>query len=223
MLLDAGQHQEAVDLLAPLLTTEPDAALWCLNANALIGLARFHDAMASAKQASTLAPFSDEPHRIASLVLTKVGDLEGSARAAREAVRLSPDEPLAWERLCLSVGALLDQLGRSGDRADLARIRELSEEVLVAADRVVALAPTSASAYNARGYALACARRPEAARQAFERARQLDPDGSAVRSDLAGAQPAPPQALGAPRNLSIVLAVLTFLVFAVAVAVIIAR
>ena len=44
MLLDAGQDQEAFDLLVPMLVAEPgDADLWCLNANALVGLQRFAD------------------------------------------------------------------------------------------------------------------------------------------------------------------------------------
>lgn len=189
MLLDAGRAQDAVDLLGPLLASHPDdGALLILNAYALIELERYTEAMASAKRASELAPAADEPHRIASVVLGKVGDVEGSARAAREAVRLAPDEPAAWERVCIAVGTLLDELGRSGDRAVLGRIREVSEEVLVAADRVVALAPTEGSAYAARGYALACARRPGQAKEAYARAQQLDPDG-AISQQALGNQP----------------------------------
>jgi len=181
MLLDAGQAQEAVDLLGPLLAAEPDdSALLILNARALVVLARYTDAMASAKRASELSPYAEEPHRIASVILGKVGDPEGSARAAREAVRLAPTEPAAWEQVCFAVGALLAGLGRSGDRAVLGRIREVSEEVLVAADRVVALAPTESSAYVARGYALACARRQGPAKEAYDRAAALDPDAKAA-------------------------------------------
>lgn len=223
MLIDAGQHQEAFDLLAPLLTEQPDDAdLWCLNAKSLIGLERYHEAMASAKQSSTLAPGSSEPHVLASVVLSRVGDEEGSARAAREAVRLAPDDPASWERVCLSGGALLEKLDRSGDRADLARIREVSEELLAAADRVVALAPTESSAYTARGFALACAHRPGPAQEAYARARALDPDGVA-----AGLVPSPSQAgpggRGGLGRAQLVLMILLALVLTVAVAVNLSR
>ena len=78
MLLDAGQAQEAVDLLGPMLVAEPDdSALLILNARALVVLARYTDAMASAKRASELSPYADEPHRIASVILGKVGDARG--------------------------------------------------------------------------------------------------------------------------------------------------
>ena len=200
MLLDSGRAQEAVDLLAPLLVVHADdSELWCLNAHALLAVDRNTDAMASAKQASALRPTAAEPHRIASLVLTKVGDLEGSARAAREGVRLEPDDPAAWERVCYALGALLAALGSSGDRADLPRIRPLADEVLAAADRVVAVAPTSSSAYAARGYALAAARRPDLAADAVARAGQLDPGGQAAQQVLGAPgdspqEPSPPPA-----------------------------
>ena len=85
---------------------------------------------------------------------------------------------------CFALGAQLAALGSSGDRADLARIRPLADEVLAAADSVVAAAPTSSSAYAARGYALAAARRPDLAADAVARARQLDPGSQAAQQVL---------------------------------------
>ncbi len=175
-LLDAGQAQDAADLAGILLTVDPDdGALWCVQSRALIAASRPAEALTAANRAARVLPYSAEPHRLASVVLGGAGDLDGSAAAAREGTRLEPTSSAAWEQVCYAVGALLDQLGRSGDRAVLGRIRELADEALAASDRVVALAPTESSAYRARGYALACARRPDLARDALERARSLEP------------------------------------------------
>lgn len=208
MLLDSGQVEEAAELLGLLLAAEPeDGALWCLNGRALLGAGKLTEAMASAKKASDLLPQSPEPHLIASTILGRVDDLEGSTRAAREAVRLGPNDPSSWERLCYAAGSLLNELGASGERAVLSRIRELSDEVLTAADRVVALAPTESAAYRARAHALMCARRPDLAQEASRRADQIDPIGvgppaGAEASPVTGPAPAAdaPAALSAPQS-----------------------
>ncbi len=176
MLLDAGQPQEALDLVGILTSADPqDGGLRCLQSQALLALQRPADALAAANQAARLLPYSAEPHRLASVVLAGAGDLEGAAGAAREAVRLESTSSTAWEQLCYAVGAQVAELGRSGDRKMLGRIRELADEVLEASDRVVALAPTESSAFWARAYALSCARRPDLAKEALDRARALDP------------------------------------------------
>lgn len=176
MLLDSGQAQEALDLVGILLSADPDNGELCgLQAQAFLAVQRPADALEAANRAARLQPYSAEPHRLASVVLAGAGDLEGAAGAAREAVRLEPTSSTAWEQVCYAVGALVSDLGRSGDRKVLGRIRELADEVLAACDRVVSLAPTESSAFRARAYALSCARRPDLATDALDRARALDP------------------------------------------------
>ncbi len=176
MLLDAGQPQEALDLTGILISADADdGVLCCLQSQAFLALQRPAEALEAANRAARLMPYSAEPHRLASVVLAGAGDLDGSAGAAREAVRLEATSSTAWEQVCYAVGALVSELGRSGDRKVLGRIRELADEVLAASDRVVSLAPTESSAFRARAYALACVRRPDLAKEALDRARALDP------------------------------------------------
>ena len=184
MLLDSGRAQEAVDLLAPLLVVHADDAdLWCLNAHALLAVDRNADAMASAKQASALRPTAAEPHRIASLVLTKVGDLEGSARAAREGVRLEPDDAGRLGTALLRPGrpARRPRFVRATGRTCRGSVRwptRCSARPTGSWPRH----PTSSSAYAARGYALAAARRPDLAADAYTAraaARPREPGGAA--------------------------------------------
>ncbi len=175
MLLDADNAEGALALVETLIDGAPDdPGLRCLQSQALLALDRLPEALEAANRGAALGPSNDWPHRLASMILSEAGDLDGSARAAREAVRLSPNSAEAQENLCFALGRLLVRLGNSGDRADLRQLRDVADEALLAADRVVAVGPTQSSAFEARGYVLGCVRRPQESAAAYERAKQLE-------------------------------------------------
>jgi len=108
--LDRSRPQEALAALDQVLGADPDAdEAWCLRALALIQVDDENDgqageathlAMAAVSRAVALRPQDEWPHRLASLVLLRLGQVQESIRAASRSVELAPQQ--AWPRVRLA-------------------------------------------------------------------------------------------------------------------------
>ncbi|HWS71852.1 MAG TPA: tetratricopeptide repeat protein [Thermoanaerobaculia bacterium] len=114
---------------------------------------------------------SDHTRGVALLYL---GDAAGATAALELAARRTPEDPDVWNDLSVAV---LSHAIRSRDRADLHR-------AVTAADRAVALAPLSATAYFNRGLALEHLGASTDARHSYARSAALLPP-SAWREEVA--------------------------------------
>jgi predicted Zn-dependent protease len=81
-MLNVKRYEQAVSLLASIVATEPDnSRAWCLLSLAHVGNSHYQEAAAVAGRAVALAPSDDWPHRVASMVLMKLGNTTASLRA----------------------------------------------------------------------------------------------------------------------------------------------
>jgi len=198
-LMAQGRARDAVDLLQPLTRTHPDdAAVWDQLAAALLEAGRPEESLDAARRAAMLDSRRDRPHRLASLALGELGRHPEAVLAAREAVRLAPQD---WRCHVTLAEALVG--------AGAARVAE-PEEAVLAAREAVRLAPDQPRAYEALGDAALLARRLGEAEHAYRTVLRLDPQAEDARANLAtvhrlrrrGGGPAPTVAVGAPEDLA---------------------
>lgn len=169
-LCDLRRFGDAVQTLTAILGREPqNPYAWCLMARAQLGAGHSDAALQAARNASSLGPEEEWPHRLASLALYQLGDYPQAADAAKEAVRLAPHHWAAHVRLAYA----------------LARIKGRSKEANAAAKRGLELAPHEPDAHMAAGAVAVAARRREEAAAAFRRALEIDPQNAAAHNELA--------------------------------------
>lgn len=165
-LAEVGRDDQAEALLRRALADDPeDAALHAALSQVLLRRGEHAAALEHAERTVALAPEVGFGHALRSMVLsTDLRRRREAVDAAREAVRLDPEEPyghLTLSRACL-------------------RSRWFPE-ALDAADRAVALDPEDADAHGLRGAALMGAGRPADAETAMREALRLQPgDGDAL-------------------------------------------
>lgn len=165
-LVEVGRAEEAEAVLRRALAADPDdASLRAALAQVLLVRGNTAEALEHADRTVALAPEVSYGHALRSAVLsTDLRRRREAVDAAREAVRLDPEEPFAHRTLA---------------RACL-RSRWYPE-ALDAADRAVALDPEDADAHGLRGAALMGRGRPADAEAAYREALRLDPaDGDAL-------------------------------------------
>lgn len=165
-LAGVGRDAEAEALLRRALTDDPDdPALRATLAQVLLRQGRHAEALEHAQRTVALAPDVAFGHALLSMVLaTDLRRRRDAVDAAREAVRLDPEEQLG--HLTLARACLRSRWWPEG---------------LDAAERAVALDPEDADAHGVRGAALMGVGRPADAEAAFREALRLEPgDGDAL-------------------------------------------
>ncbi|HEX5534712.1 MAG TPA: tetratricopeptide repeat protein [Actinomycetales bacterium] len=161
LLADTGRFREVLDHVRPLLGSYPDDfALWCLAAHAHLSLGQLDAGSAAAARAHRAAPDEEWPLRLVSEARHLKGDHEGAAQAAREAVRLDPENWLGHVQLARAAVPL----------------QHYADEAWQAATNAVELAPLEADAHAARGDVALERRDLTAAEQAFREALSIDPE-----------------------------------------------
>lgn len=168
-LSDVGRHEQAELLLRRALAADADdPALRAALAHVLLSRGANDEALVHADRTVALAPDVGYGHALRAAVLsTDLRRRRDAVEAAREAVRLDPEEPVCHQAL-----------GRACLRA------RWFPEALDAAERSVALDPEDADGHGLRGAALMALGRPEAAELAFREALRLDPEDGDVLHDL---------------------------------------
>jgi tetratricopeptide (TPR) repeat protein len=104
-MIELGRYDEAAGLLASVVAAAPDAPrAWCLLSRAHLGAGRGAEAVLAARQAATLNPADDWPHRLESTALVSLGRGHEALAAAAEARRLAPG---FWRsHVCLAQAAV---------------------------------------------------------------------------------------------------------------------
>jgi tetratricopeptide (TPR) repeat protein len=169
-LIELGRFDQAALLLRQLLASEPNIApAWCLFAQTQIGLDDAKAGLDAAERAAALEPENDWPHRLRSVALQQLGDLDGAIAAAREAVSIDPHNWQTHRRLavCLIVAQ------RDADYA------------LAAAERAVALAPHEPAAHHTLGLANEFSRNHIEAEESYRQSLALDPQYGPAHDALA--------------------------------------
>lgn len=177
--LDRSRPQEALLALAPVLAADPGSGeAWCLRTLALLGVDDESDgppgdatrqAMTAVSRAVSLRPQDEWPHRLASLVLLRLGQTEDAVRAARRSVELAPQQ--AWPRVRLAYcTAARPQSGRE------AYHHALDAVALAPLDPVTHLAVADIA--RTLGWS-------RQARAAYRQALALDPGSVTARHNLA--------------------------------------
>ncbi len=182
--LERTQPQEALRALDSVLRDNPGASeAWCLRALALLQVDEESDgrageatqqAMTAVSQAVALRPQDEWPHRLASLVLLRLGQPEESVRAAWRAVELAPQQAWPRVRLAYSTSAL------RGPRRPQAG-REAYDHALEA----VALAPLDPVTHLAVADIARTLGWLRQSRAAYRQALALDPASTTARHNLA--------------------------------------
>ena len=168
-LLELGRHQQALSTLAPLIAEDPDdAGLHTLMAQAHIGLEQYAQALTSAREACRLDPESEHPHRLRSIALQHLDDLDEAVRAAERAVRLSP---FPWQPH-FQLASALSTRSRDDPRA------------LASARTAVERAPGLADPHFMVGFVQDRAGDREAAKAAYRRALEIDPQHASALNNL---------------------------------------
>lgn len=157
---ELGRYGEAVAAVGEIISREPrNEEAWCLMAQAQLGSERPGAALEAARAAASLGTGREEPHRLASVALIRLGRQDEAAEAALAAIQ---SEPESWE----AHACLAHSLAGSRNRLDEAR---------EAADTAVALSPDEPGPHLASGtVAMAAGRRADAA-SAFCAALAADP------------------------------------------------
>jgi tetratricopeptide (TPR) repeat protein len=172
-LIELGRFDEAASLLRGLLASEPGLApAWCLFAQTRIGVDDAEAALDAAERAAALEPGNGWPHRLRSVALQQLGDLDGAIAAAHEAVSAEPHDWQTHRRLAISL---------------IVASRDVDEAV-AAAERAVALAPSEPGAHHALGLANDLRRNHAEAGRSFRAALALDPQYSPSHDALARRQ-----------------------------------
>ncbi|CAB4947319.1 unannotated protein [freshwater metagenome] len=168
-LSDVGRHADAEALLRRALATDPeDAGLQAALAHVLLALGRSTEALEHAERTIALAPEVGYGHALRSIALgTDLRRRREAVDAAREAVRLDPEDPSCHQ--ILAVACLRSRWW---------------PEALDAADRAIALDPEDADAHGVRGAALMGSGRPAEAEDAYREALRLAPEDGDALHDL---------------------------------------
>ena len=167
-MLDVRRFNEASELLARVVSAEPESArAWCLMARAHLGAERYTEAVNAANRAVTLDPADEWPHRLASNALVHLGQHTDALRAAYEACRLAPGY---WQtHVCVAQAAL------AAHRLDVAA---------EAAARARGLAPNEPDVHFLSGKVSLSRGRLADAREHQESALALDPAHSGAMNEL---------------------------------------
>ena len=166
------------------------------RAHAAFGLRRFDLALRECGAAHREAPNAAAPYRLAAFAHLQLDSLQKAIDAAREAVRLGPDEAESFHvlatvlgsagRLDDAEGAIVESLRLDPHDADahalaaaLAACRGRWDEVAAAAQRGLALDPHHPECLRQRGRALRTLGRPDA-EAALAAALAVDPQNSSA-------------------------------------------
>ena len=157
-LLSVGRVDEARRLIEKALLESPhDSDALTFQSVIDLALNKQEEALTIAKEAVTANPSSPSARIALSYALQSLFDLKGSLDSLQVAVRLAPDNALAWARL-----------------AELWMSRGYPDKALEAAKRAVAIDPKASRAETVLGFVYLTKVRTSASREAFEKAIQLD-------------------------------------------------
>jgi tetratricopeptide (TPR) repeat protein len=160
--LQTGQPERAVELIGKSLDLNPnDPEAHSNHGNALRGLRRHADAIASYDKAIALRPDLASAWFNRGNALRDLKQYEAAAASYDAAIAMLPDFADAY-------------FNRGNALQNLARF----EAAIASYDRVIALRPNAAEAYGNRGNALVTLERYEAAIASYDRAIALKPDFS---------------------------------------------
>ena len=160
-LVELRRYAEAESLLGHVLAARPDDhRAWCVLALVHDGLGQATRMLEAANRAVALAPEEEWGHRLASIALARLRQLEEAVRAAGEAVRLDPN---GWRTHVLySLVA--------------AQVPRLAQDAYRAAQRATELAPHSSDAHFALGLTSDATGRHEEVAEHYRQALRLDPE-----------------------------------------------
>lgn len=172
MLLDLQRPAEALDELRRALGTDPqDPQTHRLCAAVLLQLGAYPDALRAAETSLAIDPYSEWGQRLRSVALSSAGRFKQARAAAWEAVRLAPDEPLAYNN------AASLELAPGGDTARAAH----------AAARALELAPDEVTGHLAVANVELFRKRWRRAEQHLRAALAVDPTDTEALGGLATA------------------------------------
>ena len=194
LCVQTGQLERGAALISQAITVRPDVAEAHGNlGNALNGLKRHEEALASCERAIALQPDYAEAHGNRGLALYQLGRPGDALASYERLIALKPSHVRAY----YNRGLMLRELGRlaealaSYDQAlalkpDYAEaalsqgiiLQDLRrpQDALVSLDRAIMLKPDSAEAHYNRGITLRDLRRPRDALTSYDRAIALKPD-----------------------------------------------
>lgn len=171
VLIEAGRHGEAENVLQTALAKEPDdGAKWCLYALCMVRLDRAQQAVEAAGRAAALEPDEEWPHRLASIALCSLGEHERAVTAAREAIRREPDLWQTHAQLALALHEL--------------KCRGAADEAWSAASYAVSLASNEAETHFVMAVVAQERGDLATAEVAYEKALALDPTHAAAMNNL---------------------------------------
>ena len=165
LLIEAKRYDDALRLLAQM---PEDGHARLLAAVACFYSGDFQRALHEVEQSIALIPDLADPHAVRSDILYRLDRNKASLEAAREAVRLEPENPNALWVMARSAYGVHDW--------------KLAEQ---AANETVRLAPDWAMAHGIAGLVAAKRRRRKVAEAHLRTARALEPNNPLILNDLA--------------------------------------
>ena len=169
-LVDAGHHEQALELLSRSLKINPrdHLALLC-QGNAYLGLGRLDDGIAAYRKVVAIVPNWPDGWNNLGGALNKRGLSDDAVIAYRQALTLNPNQAESWSNL-----------------GGIFRERKQEQEALDCFNQAIDLKPGLAGAYINMGSLLHGIGRPLAALDYFEHARKLAPTDPMVYMGLGG-------------------------------------
>jgi tetratricopeptide (TPR) repeat protein len=168
-LLDVGRWRDAQRLLGEYLGKKPQSAQgWCLLARCCAEAGAAEEMRMSAAAAISYDPNLAEAHRLHAYGLMLTGNPVESVLAAKETVRLAPDQ---WTSLLVLATAN--------------RVSNQYQAGITACQHALWLAPEEPTVHVEHGILLADLAQPDAARAAWRRALDLDPTNAEALARLA--------------------------------------
>jgi len=189
---------------------EPNLAKWYVDqGNALRDEGRYAESAAALREAVALRPDHAESHINLAATLEKLGDFAGAEAATRRSLELAEPSAGAWlglgnallqqRRLPEAAAAYQEALALDPDRVEALKNLAIlvmsagrSDDAIPILEHVLALDPASPHMLVLLGHARAARGERAAARAAFQRALQLNPDSQPARRGLAALEGDPP-------------------------------
>jgi tetratricopeptide (TPR) repeat protein len=190
----AGHHEEAAEIYARLIESDPEnAALYASLAGCLGAMGRYEEALEPLGKSLELEPLNVEAYHNRAVIHERLGDVEAAIADYRTAVRYRPDyEP--------SVQALLRLTGSSdvrpprttaeeaaallADRARSAAVRGAYPEAMEFLDQAEKVAPEYVVVLQFKANVAYLMGDLDEAQRALEKALEIEPDNALFKNNL---------------------------------------
>lgn len=186
-LLDLGRPQPALIEVEKALGSASEASLaeaYQLHGLCLLHLDRYDDAVRSLERAIACLPEEAHNHYLLGYAHSEAKRRDLAERALREALRLSPEEPVYLRALAELLVELHRTANGTKQPGDSRALPDRLTEALGAARKAVEIGPDRASNHITLGYVSSAAGDRVEARSCYQRALNIDPNNALAWNNL---------------------------------------